>query len=139
VVWIDLAPDRDQWRVVVNTAMNLRVPQNVGKFLRSYTIGGFSRRAQLHRICQWIQLLTQLFNDFARLSRNGGNMNFTFTHEKRGILLTCTTHYTTLYTNNTGLFVNYERSNDNACCSFNNICCPYTGNNMTLLRNAQHS
>jgi hypothetical protein len=24
--WIDLAHDRGQWRVVVNTAMNLRVP-----------------------------------------------------------------------------------------------------------------
>jgi hypothetical protein len=24
--WIDLAQDRDQWRVLVNTMMNLRVP-----------------------------------------------------------------------------------------------------------------
>jgi hypothetical protein len=24
--WINLAQDRDQWRVLVNTAMNLRVP-----------------------------------------------------------------------------------------------------------------
>jgi hypothetical protein len=34
----------------VNTVMNLWVPEIVGKFLSSYTIGGFSRRAQLHEV-----------------------------------------------------------------------------------------
>jgi hypothetical protein len=33
--WIDLAEDRDQWKALVNTVMNLRVPQNFGKFLRA--------------------------------------------------------------------------------------------------------
>jgi hypothetical protein len=46
--WIDLAHYRDQWKALVNAVMNLRVPQNSGKFLSSCTICGFSRRAQFH-------------------------------------------------------------------------------------------
>jgi hypothetical protein len=33
----------------VNIVMNLRVPQNVGKFLSSLVTGGFSIRAQLRK------------------------------------------------------------------------------------------
>jgi hypothetical protein len=33
--WISLAHARNQWRALVNTVMNLRVPKNVGKFLSS--------------------------------------------------------------------------------------------------------
>jgi hypothetical protein len=49
VDWIDIAQDRDQWRDIVNTVFNLGVPENAGKFLRSCTIGGSSRRAQLRK------------------------------------------------------------------------------------------
>jgi hypothetical protein len=31
--WIHLIQDRDQWRSLVNTVMNLRGPQNFGNFL----------------------------------------------------------------------------------------------------------
>jgi len=33
--WIDLAEDRDRWRALVNTVMNLQVPYNAGNFLTS--------------------------------------------------------------------------------------------------------
>jgi hypothetical protein len=53
--WIDLAPNRDQWRALVNTVMNLQVPWNAGKFLSSCTIGRFSRRAELHEwVSEWV-------------------------------------------------------------------------------------
>jgi hypothetical protein len=48
--FINLGQDKDQWRVLVNTVMNLRVPQNVGKFLSSCTAGGLSRRALIHGV-----------------------------------------------------------------------------------------
>jgi hypothetical protein len=43
IEWIFLPVDKDQWRALANTVMNLRIPQNVRKFLSSRTIGGFYR------------------------------------------------------------------------------------------------
>jgi hypothetical protein len=50
VNWIDLAQDREHWRALVNTVMNLQVSEDVGKFLSSCTNGGQSSSAQLHRV-----------------------------------------------------------------------------------------
>jgi hypothetical protein len=35
VDWIHMDQDRDQWRALVNTVMNLQVPLKVGNFLTS--------------------------------------------------------------------------------------------------------
>jgi hypothetical protein len=48
--WVDQAKDRNQWMALVNTVMNLRVPQNVGKFLSRCTTGSYARKAQLHEV-----------------------------------------------------------------------------------------
>ena len=48
VDWIGLAQDRDRWRTLVSTVMNVRVPWNAGNFLTSCKPVSFSRRT-LHR------------------------------------------------------------------------------------------
>jgi hypothetical protein len=50
VDWIALAQDRDKWRVLVNSILNLRVPWNAGKLLSGCTTGDLSSSAQLHTV-----------------------------------------------------------------------------------------
>jgi hypothetical protein len=45
VDWIGLAQERNRWRTVVNSVLNLRVPKNAGKLS-----SGLSSSAQLHRV-----------------------------------------------------------------------------------------
>jgi hypothetical protein len=49
--WIDLAQDRDKWRVPVNTVMKLWVPRNVAKFFSGSAIVGFSRESSSMEFC----------------------------------------------------------------------------------------
>jgi hypothetical protein len=58
VDWIYMAPDRVQWRALVNTVLNLRVRKNAGKFLSGCRIGGSSRRAQLREYVSYFNLIT---------------------------------------------------------------------------------
>jgi hypothetical protein len=46
----DLAGDRRQWWALVSKALNLQIPQDGGKWLRSGAAGGLSSRMQLHTV-----------------------------------------------------------------------------------------
>jgi hypothetical protein len=49
VYWAGLSQDRDRWRALVNSVLNLRIPYNSGKLSNGLTTGGLSSRAQLQR------------------------------------------------------------------------------------------
>jgi hypothetical protein len=49
---IDLAQDKDRWRALVNSVMNLQVPLNTGNFLTTCEPVHFSRRTLLHTVSE---------------------------------------------------------------------------------------
>jgi hypothetical protein len=50
VDWIGLAQERNRWRALVNSVLNLRVPWNAGKLSSGLTSSGLSSSAQLRRV-----------------------------------------------------------------------------------------
>jgi hypothetical protein len=48
VDWIGLAKDKNRWRALVNSVLNLRVPWNAGKLSSGLTFSDLSSSAQLH-------------------------------------------------------------------------------------------
>jgi len=53
--WIELAQDRDRWQALVNTVMNLQVPQIAGSFLTSCKLVSFSRSTLLDGISKKVR------------------------------------------------------------------------------------
>jgi hypothetical protein len=50
VDWIGLAKDRNRWKALVISVLNLWVPWNAGKLSSVLTSSGLSSSAQLHRV-----------------------------------------------------------------------------------------
>jgi hypothetical protein len=50
VDWNGLTQDRNRWRALVNSVLNLQISQNAGKLSSGFTTGGLSSSVYLHRV-----------------------------------------------------------------------------------------
>jgi hypothetical protein len=58
VDWIGLTQDRNRWRALVNSVLNVWVPWNAGKLLSGLATGGLSSSAWLHRVSILLHCVT---------------------------------------------------------------------------------
>jgi hypothetical protein len=68
--WFDVTQDRDQWRVLMNTVLNLRVPYNAEKFLSGCSIGNSSRRIGSVSECEVVRIMLILYTTLKRRLNN---------------------------------------------------------------------
>ena len=79
--WIDLVEDRDRWRVLVNSVMNLRVLQNAKYFLSSLGCVRFSGRTVRHAVNQLVfpqrdlPSFFRIYSTFCKLASGKASLN----------------------------------------------------------------
>jgi hypothetical protein len=84
--WIRESQDRDKWRALVNTVMNLWIPLNARKFLSSSATCGCLRRTQVHGVSELVAGIYKVCT--------GGNVNIlgghSIGHSEQNNIYICT-------------------------------------------------